>query len=221
VPQIDPKTGGSIWWDPRQADWWVAANFAVGSTCFILGATPGYESLVGADVDGVTYFIGSLFFTAAAWLQVLVSTGAIGRGIRTRRAARWRAVARAPRQAAWWAGIVQFAGTLCFNVSTLLALQHSLSARQAVGHVAASRPRLVGGHAEHGRLDRLRRIGRGRLRARGRLAAQRPAGQLGHVGRRHVLPPRRHPPHPRGARARSTIRHRRMTLVRASGLSRG
>jgi hypothetical protein len=21
VPQIDPKTGGSIWWDPREADW--------------------------------------------------------------------------------------------------------------------------------------------------------------------------------------------------------
>ncbi|WP_421118708.1 hypothetical protein ACE2AJ_15265 [Aquihabitans daechungensis] len=128
---IDPRTGGSIWWDPREADWWVAANFAVGSTCFILGATPGYESLVGSDADGVTYFVGSLFFTTAAWLQVLVSTGAIGRGIRTRRAARWRAVARAPHEAVWWAGIVQFAGTLCFNVSTLLALQHSLTAKQA------------------------------------------------------------------------------------------
>lgn len=131
MPKIDPKTGGSIWWDPREADWWVAANFAIGSSCFILGATPGYAQLVGIDADGITYFVGSLFFTTAAWLQVLVSTGAIGRGVRTRRAARWRTVTRAPRQAGWWAGIVQFAGTLCFNVSTFLALQHSLSAKQS------------------------------------------------------------------------------------------
>lgn len=131
MPETDPERGGSIWWEPSQADWWVAANFAMGSTCFVLGATPGFASLAGEDIDGVTYFIGSLFFTTAAWLQVLLSTGAIGRGIRTRRAARWRAVARAPHKAVWWAGIVQFAGTLCFNVSTLLALQHSLSATQA------------------------------------------------------------------------------------------
>lgn len=131
MARIDPKTGGSIWWDPREADWWVAANFVVGSSCFILGATPGYASLVGTDADNTTYFIGSIFFTTAAWLQVLVSTGAIGRGIRTRRAARWRAVARAPRDPGWWAGIVQFAGTLCFNVSTFLALQHGLSTQQA------------------------------------------------------------------------------------------
>jgi hypothetical protein len=131
VARIDPKTGGSIWWDPREADWWVAANFTVGSSCFILGSTPGYAQLVGTEADDITYFIGSIFFTTAAWLQVLVSTGAIGRGIRTRRAARWRTVARAPRQAEWWAGIVQFAGTLCFNVSTFLAIQSGLTAKQA------------------------------------------------------------------------------------------
>jgi len=130
VARIDPKTGGNRWWDPREADWWVAAFFAIGSSCFILGSTPAYSSLVGTEADNVTYFIGSIFFTTAAWLQVLVSTGAIGRGIRTRRAARWRTVARAPRQAEWWAGIVQFAGTLCFNVSTFLALQESLTRKQ-------------------------------------------------------------------------------------------
>ena len=121
----------SIWWDPREADWWVAACFAVGSSCFILGATPGYADLVGIEADCWTYFIGSIWFTTAAWLQVLVSTGAIGTGTRTRRAARWRTVARAPRQAEWWAGIVQFFGTLCFNVSTFLALEHGLSAAEA------------------------------------------------------------------------------------------
>ena len=128
---ITGERPGSIWWDPREADWWVAACFAVGSLCFVLGATPGYLNLVGVEADGITYFVGSIWFTTAAWLQVLVSTGAIGTGTRTRRAARWRTVARAPRQAEWWAGIVQFGGTLCFNVSTFLALEHNLSATEA------------------------------------------------------------------------------------------
>ena len=83
MAKIDPKTGGTIWWAPREADWWVAANFAIGSSCFILGATPAYESLVGADADAVTYPVGSLFFTTAASLQVPVSPVAIRRAIRS------------------------------------------------------------------------------------------------------------------------------------------
>jgi hypothetical protein len=121
----------TVWWDPTEADWWVAACFSVGSLCFVLGATPGYLALVGADADGITYFVGSLFFTTAAWLQVLVSTGAIGTTRRLRRAARWRVVVRAPRRPEWWAGVVQFAGTLMFNVSTFLALEQNLSATEA------------------------------------------------------------------------------------------
>ena len=109
----------------------MAVCFAVGSICFILGATPAYLATVGSEAAGWTFFIGSLWFTTAAWLQVLVSTGAIGTGTRTRRAARWRTVSRAPRQAEWWAGIVQFGGTLCFNVSTVFALDHSLSTTQS------------------------------------------------------------------------------------------
>ena len=125
------ERASTIWWDPREADWWVAACFSVGSLCFVLGATPGYVALVGDSADGVTYFVGSLFFTSAAWLQVLVSTGAVGAGTRLRRAARWRVVVRSPRRPEWWAGIVQFAGTLMFNVSTFLALQHNLTVSQA------------------------------------------------------------------------------------------
>lgn len=108
----------------------MAVLFAVGSTCFVLGAAPPYAAWVGIEGDGVTYFVGSLFFTSAAWLQLLVSVGAVRAGHRTRRAARWRALVRAPRRAGWWAGVVQFAGTLLFNVSTWSALQPSLSGPQ-------------------------------------------------------------------------------------------
>ena len=125
------KLPRSIWWDPGEADWWVAVCFAVGSACFIVGATPAYIDVVGTVGDAWTYFIGSIWFTTAAWLQVLVSTGGIGTGKRTRRAARWRTVAKAPREAGWWAGIVQFGGTLCFNVSTFLALSDIQSTEEA------------------------------------------------------------------------------------------
>lgn len=121
----------SIWWAPREPDWWVAALFAIGSTCFLLGATPGYASLVGVAADCTTYFIGSIFFTSAAWLQLMVSVGAVKPGQRQRRAARWRTLVRAPRRAAWWAGVVQFSGTLFFNVTTFAAMNTALDATQA------------------------------------------------------------------------------------------
>ncbi|HEX2381909.1 MAG TPA: hypothetical protein VHI95_04700 [Acidimicrobiales bacterium] len=95
------------------AAWWVAALFIVGSTCFALGSFPPYSSWVGATADGVTYFVGSLFFTSAAVLQFQLSDGRL----------------------AWWAGLVQLVGTLFFNRSTFQALNMNLSATEADRHV--------------------------------------------------------------------------------------
>jgi hypothetical protein len=93
--------------------WWVASLFIVGSTCFALGAFPPYASWVGATADGITYFVGSLFFTAAAALQFQQSHGRM----------------------AWWAGLVQLVGTVLFNRSTFQALDLTLTATQADRHV--------------------------------------------------------------------------------------
>ena len=113
--------GGTIErWAPRQAAWWIGALFIVGSACFALGATPPYAEAVGATGDGVTYFIGSLFFTSAAALQL----------------------SQAPTRAARWAGVVQFAGTLLFNRSTFQALHDNLTAAEANQHVW--RPDMLG-----------------------------------------------------------------------------
>lgn len=117
----------SIWWDPRQPDWWVALLFAVGSSCFASASVPAFADLVGLRAVDTIYFVGSLFFTSAAWLQLLVSVGAVRPGVRSRRAARWRTLVRTPRDAGWWAGVVQFAGTLLFNVSTYSALDDALT----------------------------------------------------------------------------------------------
>ena len=93
----------------------ISILFMIGSACFALGAVPGYAGAVGVAADGATFFVGSLFFTAAAAGQF-------------RQAG--RASARGQRDKGWWAALVQLAGTLLFNASTLHALSSSLSAAE-------------------------------------------------------------------------------------------
>ena len=47
----------------------MAVCFALGSTCFLVGPFPGYEQLVGASADAITFFVGSILFTAGGGLQ--------------------------------------------------------------------------------------------------------------------------------------------------------
>ena len=50
----------------------MALCFALGSTCFLVGPFPGYVQLVGAAADGVTFFVGSILFTAGGALAIVV-----------------------------------------------------------------------------------------------------------------------------------------------------
>ena len=93
----------------------IAIGFAIGSTCFLLGPFPGVIQLVGAEADAWIFFVGSIFFTVAAGLEVREST------VRHRR---W-----AP-DPSWWSAAVQFAGTLLFNLSTFDATRDSLAGQQ-------------------------------------------------------------------------------------------
>lgn len=130
---IEPGT--TVWWEPGRSDWQVAALFIIGSACFMVGSIPGYVELVGATADGVTYFVGSIFFTLAALLQLLISAGAVRPDARPRAGVQWRSAVREPQNPAWWAGVVQFGGTLLFNVSTFSALHTSLTATEAYRRV--------------------------------------------------------------------------------------
>jgi hypothetical protein len=87
---------------------WMGLSFAIGSLCFVVGPFPGYAQLVGAEADAITFFVGSIFFTAGGALQTSLA---------------WHA----PGGDAWWTAVVQSVGTLCFNVSTYLALHTSVS----------------------------------------------------------------------------------------------
>jgi hypothetical protein len=92
---------------------WMALFFATGSTCFLIGPFPGFASLVGDGADSVTFFVGSILFTAGGALQsALAFRGRDSPG---------------GGRAAWWAATVQSAGTLFFNVTTYQAMDTALS----------------------------------------------------------------------------------------------
>jgi hypothetical protein len=103
APDTAPATGAA-----DTATRWIGVLFAIGSACFLVGPLPGFVELVGSEVDAAVFFAGSVFFTSAALLQILHAGGGLDR----------------------WACVVQFAGTLFFNISTFHALQTGLDTNE-------------------------------------------------------------------------------------------
>jgi hypothetical protein len=77
------------------------------------------------------FFVGSLLFTAAAYLQYGETVNVHRDVDRRARRLRLRPASWEPKRIDWLASAIQLAGTVCFNVSTLLAMQHGLTAKQA------------------------------------------------------------------------------------------
>ena len=98
-------TAGATKGDARR----IGVLFMVGSACFALASLPGASSL-SERVVAVTYFVGSIFFTTAAFEQLRTARG------------EGNEVA---------AALVQFVGTLFFNVSTFAAMIDRLDSHQA------------------------------------------------------------------------------------------
>jgi hypothetical protein len=96
--------------------------FAIGSTCFALGSVPFYFTRVEGSVVAATFFVGSLFFTSAAYIQYYLSINDHG-------------VERRYVRAEWsdpdvLASGIQLIGTVFFNISTLAATLADLSVQQ-------------------------------------------------------------------------------------------
>jgi hypothetical protein len=120
------------WWAPAARGWWIGILFAIGSALFAVGALPGYAGSVGDRSDALTFFTGSVFFTAAGFLQYRESVDS-GPGGPTRG---WhRIFVLRPRQIDWWASAIQLVGTVFFNVSTATAVIADLSPQAARHHV--------------------------------------------------------------------------------------
>jgi hypothetical protein len=77
-------------------------SFVIGSAFFATGTVPGFAAFAGPGAANVLCFVGSWFFTSAAWIQ-LVRSGPEG-------------------SAEWLSAAVQFGGTVLFNVSTCAAV---------------------------------------------------------------------------------------------------
>lgn len=99
-----------------------AWGFIIGSALFIVGAVPAYLGAVGAPLDNLTFFVGSLFFTLGAFIQLNLS------GRRPP-----RSTSNRPDRYDWWSAAIQFAGTLFFNLSTATALSASLGGTERTG----------------------------------------------------------------------------------------
>jgi hypothetical protein len=94
----------------------MAVGFALGSTCFVIGPFPGYASLVGDSADAITFFVGSILFTIGGALQTWIA---------------WpRRRSPGGGRAAWWAAVIQSAGTLFFNVTTFQALHTAVTSSE-------------------------------------------------------------------------------------------
>jgi hypothetical protein len=93
---------------------WIATLFLIGSALFALPSIPAVASIAGAALCGATYFAGSLFFTSAATLVVV--TTARGGGLMSMDG---------------WAGLIQWVGTLWFNLNTFHALNLGMTAHEA------------------------------------------------------------------------------------------
>ena len=88
--------------------------FVVGSACFLVAPVPAFLDLVGPEAVGVVFFVGSLFFTSAASLQMRET-------VRAGDGSWWQ-----PKEPGWWSSAVQLAGTLFFNVTTLRGMTYAI-----------------------------------------------------------------------------------------------
>jgi hypothetical protein len=114
-------------WAPRKLAWWIAVLFVIGSACFAIASFaaiwPQYCPAALAHSSGVNgvYFVGSIFFTVAAGLQLEEAINGDVADIAApagRDRPRWRCFAWKPRNAGYSAGLIQFVGTLLFNANT-------------------------------------------------------------------------------------------------------
>lgn len=129
--KIEPRR----WWLEvgllARIGWWIATLFMIGSTCFALASAsalaPDLFGSFARDVNAINivFFSGSIFFTLAAWLQLLAAVNADRIAAISHRApleGRFRWFAWRPREIGWLSAFIQFVGTLLFNANTFDAL---------------------------------------------------------------------------------------------------
>jgi len=125
----------TCWWMPRELNWWIGVVFALGAALFILGSLlfliPEMAvlwSVSEARANGI-FFLGSIPFTVAAYLQLFQAANAeslAGQQPRQQKKA-YRFFGWRPGEVGWLSCALQFLGTLLFNINTFDALHPPLT----------------------------------------------------------------------------------------------
>jgi YrhK-like protein len=135
APQSE-SGGESVWWRPHRRDWWMSVLFSFGALCFAVAAVASQWATPRDWID-VTFFVGSIMFTSAAYLQYLEAVNVEHDLAPEAGRQRWRPASWEPRRIDWLAALVQLIGTVFFNVSTFAAMRHGLSTHQTNARVWA------------------------------------------------------------------------------------
>lgn len=121
------KKIGPLYLSRRNFSWWIGTLFMVGSLCFAAGTLIAVSE--NPEPAGIIFFIGSIFFTVAAYSQFLevinASSGADSDGDKI------KLFGVMHGNIEWQATFIQFIGTLFFNITTGAALIVALNAEQA------------------------------------------------------------------------------------------
>jgi hypothetical protein len=117
------------WWESVRLSQGMCVLFMIGSFAFAAGALLCFDLSLPTIVPGVIFFLGSLFFTSAAYFQFLEAINVPETSVRALagRTARARYFAWEPERIDWWSTITQLVGTLYFNISTFNAMRMHVS----------------------------------------------------------------------------------------------
>lgn len=137
---LEPHKGSNRWlkfFSYKRIAWWIAINFMLGSLLFAVGSFSGNHTTqlpsIFTQGNNLTwvFFIGSLFFTAAAGLQLLEVINSDINDLNNNECT-WRWWAWKPKNAGYIASLIQFLGTILFNVNTAMGFDQNLTETQLV-----------------------------------------------------------------------------------------
>ncbi len=122
-------------WSPDLLSWRIAIHFMIGSLCFAVASfaanwpqqLPSY--VTQGETIGWIFFIGSLFFTLAAWIQLVEAiNGDIQDALN--KSSTWRWFSWKPHNAGYMASLIQLIGTILFNINTAAGLIPNLTGKE-------------------------------------------------------------------------------------------
>lgn len=108
---------------------WIGGGFAVGSIFFAVASTLAlsFELANFFGVSGIVinkiFFVGSIPFTTAAYLQLVQSAN----GFELNKSSKLKLFGWYPTDTLWLSSALQFAGTLLFNINTFDAMLPNLT----------------------------------------------------------------------------------------------